>query len=179
MAFTIDGVLRDTIKKFELSYLNTYPNNKIKYPIIPYSYLDSFDFDNQDELIGFIDENHLDIFGNSKEQYKGCMNQFNDLYYFLKEKDFQVKLISKENGKVRSSTLYYLSNNGCEVEEIKFYATFEQMWQDNDIIITTSNKLLLEKPKNKKSIKVLRDYNQDIESDYVITDIKDIFNLDF
>lgn len=178
IGFDLNGVLRDILTKIETTYIKTYPNKDIVYPILPHKLFESLIFDSELELTDFMLDNYLEIFGCSKEQYKGCVNQFNDLCDYLKTKNIEPFIICKETNKMRSSTFYFLSSNGCTPDKVIFTENNDDIWKEVDILVTANHNYLTNKPEGKRTIKVNRYYNEDIRNaDYEISEIKEIFDL--
>jgi len=178
IGFDLNGVLRDVLTKVESVYKKAYPNKDIIYPILPHKMFDSLTFDSEIEFTDFMNDNYLEIFGTSKEQYKGCINQFNDLCVYLKTKNIEPFIICKEVDRMIPSTFYFLSNNGCSPSKVIFVENNEDIWKEVDMLVTANHTFLSNKPEDKKSIKVSRYYNEEItNAEYNINEIKELFDI--
>jgi len=138
--------------------------------------MDHFKFRNSDELYDFMYKEHtMEIFGHAGSVEISGMNDFNDFY--LDMRDFHdILIVSNEIGKSKPASLFFISKFGCLVETVKFYSetTINSMWESIDVLLTANPNLLLNYPKNKKVIKYLTKYNQDIKSDFEISKFKDL-----
>jgi len=76
--------------------------------------------------------------------------------------------------KLKPASLFFYSKYGMEADNIQFYnkKTIKKIWSKFDVIVTANPDLLEIKPKNKISIKINTDYNQNYESDYSIDSIE-------
>ncbi len=75
---------------------------------------------NEEIFNRFILDNILEIFGHAKEAEKNIMLSVNQLYYQGLNNDMEITLFSKIGYKGRPSTLFFLSKYGCEVANIIF-----------------------------------------------------------
>ncbi len=127
-------------------------------------------FKSKEELNNFIDENIIELFGMNQEVYKDCIRDFNVLSSFLREQNIEPIIISKEFGRSKPSTLYFLSKHVCEADTIKFINNNNDYMNNCDYLITTNYKLI-----NNNVIKVNTDYNRSYNSFLNINSIKDLF----
>ena len=87
--------------------------------------------------------------------------------------------MSREIGPSVPSTYFFLSKTSCQVRDIKFISDNKEHWIHVDVMITDHPDILLSKPEGKISIKIEKEFNKDIESDYTIESIKGIQNHEF
>ena len=185
----INGVLRDTLKKIQQEYEKWYLNNPFrdeneeddfKYEVI--SDLTSLDimnhlkFKNKDELYDFLYKEHtMEIFGHAGSVEPSGLVELNEFYLDLRE-FHDIIVVSDEIGKSKPASLFFISKFGCLVETVKFYSesTVNSLWDSIDILLTANPKLLLNYPKNKMVIKFNTIYNEDIESDFNISSLKEL-----
>jgi hypothetical protein len=148
----VNGVLRDTIGKFEQLYtkhlvekddeefLNaTYRLDLNGNPILIENKIDDFDykkisevttlklddhftFKNEDELFSFIYEEYAMELFGHAPSTE--MTTFNTLndFYHENRDNNELLIVSNEIGKSKPSTLFFLSKFGCLIENIKFYS---------------------------------------------------------
>ena len=185
----LNGVLRDTLKKIQQEYEKWYLNNPFrdeneeddfKYEVI--SDLTSLDimnhlkFKNKDELYDFLYKEHtMEIFGHAGSVEPSGLVELNEFYLDLRE-FHDIIVVSDEIGKSKPASLFFISKFGCLVETVKFYSesTVNSLWDSIDILLTANPKLLLNYPKNKMVIKFNTIYNEDIESDFNISSLKEL-----
>ena len=182
IAVEISDVLRDNLSQLEYTY-NKYINNIIdlsKNPVTSPNLIESFPMPSIDELNKFMyEEAALEIFGHADERENNLINKFNlfimdmtDLY------GHEVIITSREVMTAIPATLFFLSKTRCQCETIKFSKTYEEQWNNVDILITANPEVLKCKPEGKVAIKVNTTYNKDSQSDYQISTLFDIINND-
>jgi hypothetical protein len=90
------------------------------------------------------------------------MSTFYDLNDLIaKHKDnISFLLISKQIGKTKPATLFFISKFGCEIEKVIFYnqLTKNKIWDEFDVLLTSNPELLLQ-TENKTLIKYETSYN--------------------
>ena len=185
----LNGVLRDTLKKIQQEYEKWYLNNPFKedngeedfeYEVM--SDLTSLDitkhlkFKNEDELYDFLYKEHtMEIFGHAGSVEPSGLLELNEFYLDMRELH-DILVVSDEIGKSKPASLFFISKFGCLVESVKFYSesTINSLWDSVDILLTANPKLLLNHPKNKIVIKFNTLYNQNVESDFHISSLKEL-----
>jgi hypothetical protein len=188
IAIDIEGVLRDTFEKIEQIYQKFFidelelVDDEFKFEIYkPYNtndYRNHFNFKNDDEYYNFMfNEFTMQIFGHAPSTEMGTFHILNEIYkeYFGK---VEFLLISKQVGKSKPATLFFVSKFGCEIEKIVFYnnKTKNKIWKEFDILLTTDPELL-QINKNKTLIKFEKPYNSDIKIKYSISSITELSEL--
>jgi hypothetical protein len=185
----LNGVLRDTLKKIQQEYEKWYLNNPFKeeneeedFKHEVMSDLTSLDimnhlkFKNEDELYDFLYKEHtMEIFGHAGSVEPSGLLELNEFYLDMRE-SHDIIVVSDEIGKSKPASLFFISKFGCLVESVKFYSesTINSLWDSVDILLTANPKLLLNHPKNKIVIKFNTIYNEDIESDFNISSLKEL-----
>ena len=185
----LNGVLRDTLKKIQQEYEKWYLNNPFrdeneeddfKYEVL--SELTTLDisshlkFRSEDELYDFLYKEHtMEIFGHAGSVEPSGLLELNEFYLDMRE-SHDIIVVSDEIGKSKPASLFFISKFGCLVESVKFYceSTINSLWDSVDILLTANPKLLLNHPKNKIVIKFNTIYNEDIESDFNISSLKEL-----
>jgi FMN phosphatase YigB (HAD superfamily) len=187
LAIDIDGVLRDTFLKIEQLYQKFFIDEleivddefiyEIKTPYDTPDYKNHFMFKNDEEYISFIyEEFAMQIFGHSPSSEMSTFQILNETYNKYKDRvDFV--LISKEVGKTKPSTLFFISKFGCEIDKVVFYNNLnkDKIWNEFDVLLT-ANPELLKEDKNKTTIKFETTYNLTNNNELVITSIKQLEN---
>ena len=115
----------------------------------------------------------MEIFGHSPSTEMSTFYDLNDLIVKYKDK-VKFLLISKQVGKTKPATLFFVSKFGCEIDKIIFYnqLTKDDVWNEFDVLLT-SNPDLLEQNKNKTLIKYETSYNLTTECEHTITTLKE------
>jgi len=169
---SIDGVLRNTIQKFDYHYKDAYlspefinENNfeyKVTEPIENHNLLNSYSFQSMEEFEFFLFiEYPIEIFGHAKSSYNNTFLELNKLIHDNPNHNFTIIGLN-EMGKAKPATLFFLSKNGYLGNNIKFIKEneIEKIWQVCDLWIT-DNKLIVDKTlKDKEVIKFNTDYNK-------------------
>jgi hypothetical protein len=185
----LNGVLRDTLKKIQQEYEKWYLNNPFrdeneeddfKYEVLSelttLDILNHLKFRSEDELYDFLYKEHtMEIFGHAGSVEPSGLLELNEFYLDMRE-SHDIIVVSDEIGKSKPASLFFISKFGCLVETVKFYSesTINSLWDSVDILLTANPKLLLNHPKNKMVIKFNTIYNEDIESDFNISNLKEL-----
>ena len=89
----------------------------------------------------------------------------------------EVSLFSlKENALTIQSTYYFLSKIGCRIRNVFFPKDGKEMWDKCDIIITTNERIVRNKPNGKKVVLILTKDNAHLSSlcDFVYPTFVDV-----
>lgn len=169
---SIDGVLRNTIQKFDYHYNDAYltsefenPDNfeyGIIEPIQNNNLEDSYKFQSKDEFNFFLYiEYPIEIFGHGGLSYATTFTDLNNILYENQDKNFTVVGLN-ELGKAKPATLFFLSKNGFLGNSIKFIKSNEiiKNWELCDIWITDSKEIIDLCPPTKLAIKFNTSYNK-------------------
>jgi hypothetical protein len=182
---SIDGVLRNFINRFHYHYEQAYidveeSDDDFEYKVIePLSNLnisDHFVFQSkeQQDYFQYI-EYPMELYGHSPASYNGVNNDINKLVH--ENKEHTITLVGlDELGKSRAATFFFLSRNGIMVNNVKFVLTseLEKEWENVDLWVSDSKKILDTKPENKKFILFQTKYNEHIECDNKIEKLNDL-----
>lgn len=168
---SIDGVLRNTIQKFDYHYNDAYlasdfeNENKFEYGVVePIQNDDLFNhyrFQSQDEFDFFLFmEYPIEIFGHAGLSYSTTFTDLHKLLFDNKEHNFTLVGLN-ELGKSKPATLFFLSKNGFLGNNIKFIKTedINHNWNLCDAWVTDNKKILDSCPENKTGIKFSTKYN--------------------
>jgi len=132
----------------------------------------------ENQLYKFLYDEYLwEIFGNSGKIYSNVAQDINEFYNINKNK-FKIKIVSLEEYRSIPPTLFFLSKEAIKIADYSFYGDPKRLWKECDILITANPKLLNNKPFNKFSIKINREFNKISNSDIDILNFNDIFNID-
>lgn len=201
----VNGVLRDTISKFTQLYekhmideneteenlvkiditdennLESIIEDKFNYevisPVTSLNLLNHFKFRNEKELYSFMYEDFaMGIFGHAPSTEMTTFNELNEFYLNNRDEN-EIVIISDEIGKSKPATLFFLSKFGCLVEKYIFYSkiTEDSIWENFDVLVTSNPELI---KKNKKTcVKYKTQYNENSESKYSITKLKELQSI--
>ena len=148
----------------------------ISEPISSLNLMDFFNFKNEDEYYQFLyEEFPMQIFGHAQSTELSTFIDFNNFYQDNRE-NHEILIVSDEIGKSKPATLFFISKFGCLTEKVKFFSktTEKSLWDEIDVLLTANPDLLLNYPKDKVVIKYETSYNQDIESNLSIKELKEL-----
>jgi len=166
---TLDEVLRDFIGQFFYVYEKYNGDVDLEIEDVKdFNLIKYFNFNNLTEYNKFLYSNSaLEVFGHADQMEDNIMNHFNMFIMDINdEEEHSVKIVLREADKAIPSTLFFLSKFGCRIEEIKFVKTYNEIWDEVDVLVTANPINLNNKPKDKLSIKIKSHYNVDSESDF-------------
>lgn len=169
----INGVLRDTITKFDqiydkfmvesnnLTLLNQtyeidYSGNTEMIPIqenFEYKKLSEvtsleldthYLFKNKEEFYDFLYEEYaMEIFGHAPSTEMTTFNKLNEIYFDLRDK-YDFVVVSNEIGRSKPASLFFLSKFGCLLEKVVFFSdSTKKNMWDEIDILLTANPSLL------------------------------------
>lgn len=169
---SIDGVIRNTIQKFDYHYNDAYLNsefeneNKFEYgvmePIFNNNLLESYKFQSKEEFEFFLFiEYPIEIFGHAGLSYSTTFSDLNRLIYDNPEHNFTL-IGCDELGKAKPATLFFLSKNAFLGNNIKFIKSEDitNNWNQCNVWITDNEKIINSCPEEKSAIKFVTPYNQ-------------------
>jgi hypothetical protein len=197
VGITINNILRDHISKLKDLYEFEFEKEAIE-PINPFELYKSFpDIEGSVEEPEFKDDQEVEftenkkdtsfnldrfmyedacfeVFGRTDETIPGIIKEISD---FSNKNKINIILLNNESQRSKSATLFFLSKNYYNLEEIVFPKKWKDFWNHCDVLVTDNPKLLKTKPKDKVSIKYQNEFNIDIKSDYTIINSKELFKL--
>jgi hypothetical protein len=117
----------------------------------------------------------MQIFGHAGSTEMTSFNDLNDFYTSNRD-NHRISIVSDEIGKSKPATLFFLSKFSSLIEEIRFFSetTKNLMWDEIDVLLTANPDLLLNKPDNKIVIKFETEYNKNVQSELMISSIKEL-----
>ena len=184
---SIDGVLRNTIQKFDYHYkdyyLNTEPDTEEKFdygidglPISIENLLNTYRFQSVDEFNKFLYFDFpMEIYGHAGLSYNQAATEFNTLIF--ENPDIKFTLVGlSEKGKAKPATLFFLSKNGVMCDNIVFSKPekIKNLWKKCDLWITDDVHVVSNCPKNKKVIKFNTFYNNHFTNKQQINKLSEI-----
>ena len=183
---TIDGVLRNTLQKFDYHYreyfLEREPDSEetFKYDVTGQAtfdtILDFYKFQSKDEYIKFLYfEFPIEIFGHAGPSYAQASTDFNTLFYDYPNINFTLVGLN-EKGKAKPATLFFLSKLGIICDNVKFSTidNVDKLWKKCNIWITDDKRIIDKCPKRKKTIKFNTIYNNDFTNKREINKLSEI-----
>ena len=179
VGITIDGVIRDFITKFESVYDKYYPvdideseeetEELPERDIKTLDLLDYFEFSGGTKELNefmYVDA-ALEIFGHAGEVKLNSVEHLNQLHNIIEDLGHTPIVISKELNNSKPATLFFLSKLSSKINNIIFVRDYDKKWDHVDILITANPETLKIKPSGKISIKVINEYNKNIDSEKI------------
>ena len=186
VGITIDGVIRDFITKFESVYDKYHPveideeetEELPERDIKTLDLLDYFEFSGGTKELNefmYVDA-ALEIFGHAGEVKLNSVEHLNQLHNIIEDLGHTPIVISKELNNSKPATLFFLSKLSSKINNIIFVRDYDKKWGHVDILITANPETLRSKTSGKISIKVINEYNKNIDSDYTLVDLKELLD---
>lgn len=183
---SIDGVLRNFINRYHYHYENAFINveedngdtfeYKVTEPITNHNLTEHFLFQSkeQEDHFQYI-EYPMELYGHAPVSYNNVNNDLNKLIYHHRDLEFYLIGLD-ELGKARPATFFFLSRNGFMVNNVRFIKTedIKKEWDNADLWISDSEKVLSQKPENKEFILFSTNYNQHFTYEKIIHKLSDI-----
>lgn len=182
----IDGVLRDTIQKFDYHYKEYYLNSisekednfeyGIDNVVTNVNLNQHYRFQSMDEFNYFLYvEFAIEIFGHAGLSYPTAISDFNR--FVQENNDATITLIGTDTmGKSIPASLFFLAKNACIVNNIKFISrdSIDDHWKFCDIWISDDKLIIDSCPKDKRAIKFVTKYNDFFKHDFEINKLNNI-----
>jgi hypothetical protein len=184
---SIDGVLRNTIQKFDYHYkdyfLNTESDEEEKFeygvngtPISIENLLSTYNFQSIDEFNKFLYFDFpIEIYGHAGLSYSHAATELNS--FIFENKDVKVTLVGlSEKGKAKPATLFFLSKNGIMADNVIFSSPndIKKLWKKCDVWITDDINVVSQCPFHKKVIKFNTFYNNNFTNKLQINKLSEI-----
>lgn len=186
---SIDGVLRNTIQKFDYHYNDYFINsefvdeNNFEYGKTGEPQNDNllsyYKFQSKEEFENFVFiEFPIEIFGHAGLSYSNTFTELNKLIYENKQHNFTL-IGMDELGKAKPGTLFFLSKNGFLGNNVRFIVSdnIEKEWEKCDFWITDNKNIIDKCPENKISIKFNTNYNQYFNHNKEINKLSEIQDI--
>lgn len=185
IGITIDEVLRDTLlqiaevyDRYEIGTPNfndiddIVDRSKMDYYFpIPEDYTDVKNFSDM-----LYNKYSFEIFGAASFMDTDVMEPINEFIFdFYADKENKFTIFSKEFNRSIPSTLYFLSKTSINVRDVKFVETYENIWDEFDVIITAEPVILEQIPEGKTGIMIHAPYNQNLDIELSYNTIKEVF----
>lgn len=183
---SIDGVLRNTIQKFDYHYRDYFLNTEseteesfdygVTEPVKNDNILSSYKFQSYDEFIKFLYFDFpIEIFGHAGLSYNQSATELNTLIF--ENPSIKFTLVGQlEKGKAKPSSLFFLSRNGVICDNVKFATQDEikSLWKTCDLWITDDKQIIDECPSNKRVIKFNTPFNKHFTNQLEINKLSEI-----
>ena len=125
-----------------------------------------------------------EIFGTSKTMDKNLARDITNWMSELtnrEDEEFEIVYYSlNEEALTIQSTYFFLSKIGTRVREVFFPKKIDDIWEHCDVVITANDEVLSNKPKGKKTIKILNTANKQskVNGDFEYNSLTEIIEDD-
>jgi len=183
---SIDGVLRNTLQKFDYHYKDYFLNTEseleesfeygVTEPILNDNVLSSYKFQSYDEFVKFLYFDFpIEIFGHAGLSYNQASTELNSLIF--ENPDIKFTLVGlMEKGKAKPSSLFFLSRNGVICDNVTFAKEedIKSLWKKCDLWITDDKRIIDNCPSNKKVVKFKTSFNNHFTNQLEINKLSEI-----
>lgn len=183
---SIDGVLRNTLQKFDYHYKDYFLNTEseleesfeygVTEPVLNDNVLSSYKFQSYDEFVKFLYFDYpIEIFGHAGLSYNQASTELNSLIF--ENPDIKFTLVGlTEKGKAKPSSLFFLSRNGVICDNITFAKEedIKNLWKKCDLWITDDKRVIDNCPSNKKVVKFKTSFNNHFTNQLEINKLSEI-----
>jgi hypothetical protein len=183
---SIDGVLRNTLQKFDYHYKDYFLNTEseleesfeygVTEPILNDNVLSSYKFQSYDEFVKFLYFDYpIEIFGHAGLSYNQASTELNSLIF--ENPDIKFTLVGlTEKGKAKPSSLFFLSRNGVICDNITFAKEedIKNLWKKCDLWVTDDKRVIDNCPSNKRVIKFKTSFNNHFTNQLEINKLSEI-----
>ncbi len=183
---SIDGVLRNTLQKFDYHYKDYFLNTEseleesfeygVTEPVLNDNVLSSYKFQSYDEFVKFLYFDYpIEIFGHAGLSYNQASTELNSLIF--ENPDIKFTLVGlTEKGKAKPSSLFFLSRNGVICDNITFAKEedIKNLWKKCDLWVTDDKRVIDNCPSNKKVVKFKTSFNNHFTNQLEINKLSEI-----
>lgn len=152
----LNNIVRDInkqiVKYYKKDIDKSFDDKNVNYNVL--NIIDTLGFKSKKEKFEYMYVDYpYEIFGCAPTMHRNLAVTINNWIVSLNNKEddkYDVKLFSlKEEGLSIQSTYYFLSKIGCRVREMFFPKDGVEMWEKCDVIITTNERIVFNKPEGK------------------------------
>lgn len=136
-------------------------------------------FQSDEQYRRFVYEDYpFELYAKCPPVEKNLPRDFNEWVEFdLLDEDIEVMIVSPmESDLTIQSTYSFLAKIGSRIREVYFPIDSSTVWDKCDVLITANPRFFTNKKDGKKIIKINKDYNTELESDFHYDSLLDIIN---
>ena len=184
IAIDLNDVIRAYTRNFAKVYQKEYNRafDESELEITTNDLSEIFPFDSKEEYKRFTYQDYpYELYGKCETVNKTTSTFLNkwleDIKNFDIDEEVEVMIVSPmEYGLTIQSTYFFLSKIGCRVRNVYFPTDSSTIWNKCDVLITANPRLLENKPEDKKTIKIVTDYNKENTADFTYDNVVDFFS---
>jgi 5'(3')-deoxyribonucleotidase len=170
LGIDLDGVLNNFTESYNIVYKKYFP----EYPVIPYekindwNYFTKYNYDGYDPYKWF-NEHKAEAWLISTP-YKGAIETMKNVYKYTQNNGIILRIVtSQPSEESKKEAVKWLTKHEIKYDDISFVWRSKDKWNNADVMVDDSPKVLESKPDDKISIKVMFDYNEDVYADFEIS----------
>ena len=166
----IDGTISNFAEAYNSLYKEYFPDKETQIADDWYWYRRmDYNGENPDK---WLKEKKAETFQIAKP-YQDAVVNVNNIYDFVKSQGFTLNIVTNQvTQEAKDEAIKWLKNYGFKYDNIIFVDTGKNKWKHVDIMVDDAEKVIGNKPLDKISIKVEQLWNQDIDGDFNIPNIK-------
>jgi uncharacterized HAD superfamily protein len=170
LGIDIDGTINNMVDAYNTLYKKYFPNNKIYDADISWDWYQQMDYNGADPKEWF--NNHKAEIFSICQPYTGAVNTINNIYEFIKSHGFTLNIVTNQpTPEAKLAAKEWLDRNGFKYDNVVFATPSSDKWKYADIMVDDSHKVIGTKPLGKISIKIMHEWNTEVEGDFNIPNI--------
>ena len=180
IAIDLNDVVRDYTDNFIKTYLLNYNReyNTEELSIWTNDMESVLPFKTQRAYQKFVYEDFsYELFGKCDTVTKNLPIEINEWLHKLNDENEEIEVMfvsPMEFGPTICYTYFFLSKINCNIREVYLPIDSTTIWNRCDVLITANPNLLKNCPEDKKVIKIEKEYNKDIDSEYCFKNLSSL-----
>ena len=168
----IDGVQNNFIDGFFDVYQKYFPDKEFNRDVVEWDFHLDLDLDGADPDEYFVNTK-AEVFQYS-EPYSGVLETMEKIYGWCVDNNITMKIVtSQPTEDSKQGAIEWLAKYNIPYDDIVFSRS-SQKFEHCNILIDDSESVLNSKPENKVSIKVNRNWNKGVQSDFEVAELKEV-----
>lgn len=182
IAIDLNDVVRDYTDNFIKTYLLNYNReyNTEELSIWTNDMESVLPFKTQRAYQKFVYEDFsYELFGKCDTVTKNLPIEINEWLHKLNDENEEIEVMfvsPMEFGPTICYTYFFLSKINCNIREVYLPIDSTTIWNRCDVLITANPNLLKNCPEDKKVIKIEKEYNKDIDSEYCFKNLSSLMH---
>jgi len=109
------------------------------------------------------------------QPYPDAVNTINNIYDFIKTHGHTLNIVTNQlSEESEKAAKTWLDKYGFKYDDIVFVNKAEDKWKFSDVMVDDAPKVIGSKPLSKVAVKIEQIYNNDVQGDFNIANIKDL-----
>ena len=174
----VRDINRQMVKYYKKDIVRDFDDENVDYNVT--NIFPSLDFPSKNERFNFLYEDYpFEVFGCAPTMSKNLASTINNWLYGLSNQDERVDVTCfslREEALSIQSSYYFLSKSGIRVRETYYPKDGLEMWDKCDILITIDERIIKNKPSNKKVVLLRKNDNKELEkyADMVVDSLDEL-----